>query len=67
MEEKLLNVKQVSEILGIRPKTLYQWKWQKTNLPFVKLGKSLRIAESDLKKFIEDSKLEPGEYKKANS
>lgn len=45
MEEKLLNVREVSEILGIKPKTLYQWKWMKQNLVFVKIGKSLKIRE----------------------
>lgn len=59
MEEKLLNVKQASEILGIRPKTLYQWKWQKIYLPFVKVGKSLRVSEGDIMKFIKNSKIEP--------
>jgi len=59
MEEKLLNMKQVSEILGIKPKTLYQWKWLKTNLPFVKVGGSLKISESDLIDFISQNKRPP--------
>ena len=56
MEEKLLNMKQVSEILGIKQKTLYQWKWQNTNLPFVKVGKSLRVSQEDLLRFIQKNK-----------
>lgn len=56
VEEKLLNVKQAAEILGLRPNTLYQWKWLKMHLPFVKVGKSLRVSERDLLKFIEEQK-----------
>ena len=66
MEEKLLNVEQISDILGIKPKTLYQWKWLKIHLPFVNVGKSLRVSERDLKKFIEDNKVEPGEIYEKN-
>ena len=61
MKEKLLNVTQVSEILGIKPKTLYQWKWMKQNLVFVKIGKSLKIREQDLLDFIERNKKKPKE------
>jgi len=59
IEERLLNVKQASEILGLKPKTLYQWKWLKSHLTFVKVGKALRIREEDLVKFIENSAIEP--------
>jgi len=52
-EEKLIDVKKASEILGIKPKTLYQWKWKGLHLPFIKVGKSLRISEKDLMEFIE--------------
>lgn len=61
MKEKLLNVNQASEILGIKPKTLYQWKWMKQHLPFVKVGKSLRISEKDLTDFIERNRRKPEE------
>jgi len=59
MKDKLLNVKQVSEILGIKPKTLYQWKWRRLYLTFVKVGGSLRIAEKELMDFIEKRKRNP--------
>ena len=61
MKEKLLNVNQVSEILGIKPKTVYQWKWMKQHLAFVKVGKSLRISEKDLTDFIERNRRKPEE------
>lgn len=62
-ENKLLNVKQASQILGIQPKTLYQWRWKRLHLPFVKVGKALRISERDLMDFIEKKKRKPEEVK----
>jgi len=54
--EKLLNINQTAEILGIKPKTLYQWKWLKKHLPFIKIGRSLRVSAKDLNKFISKNK-----------
>ena len=56
MKEKLLNIRQSSEILGIKPKTLYQWSWAKKNLPFIKVGGALRISEEDLFRFIQKNR-----------
>lgn len=57
--DRLLSVRQASEILGIKHKTLYQWKWRKLHLPFVKAGKSLRVSEKDLMNFIKKGKRKP--------
>ena len=61
MKEKFLNVREVSRILGVKPKTLYQWKWMKQNLIFVKVGGSLKIREQDLLDFIERNTKKPKE------
>ena len=61
MKEKLLNVREASEILGVKAKTLYEWKYRKQNLPFVKVGKSLKIREQDLLDFIERNTKKPEE------
>lgn len=55
-KEKLLNIKEASEILGIKPGTLYQWKWLKINLRFIKVGRTLRVSEKDLTEFIKRNK-----------
>jgi len=60
-ENRLLNVKQASKVLGLKPKTLYQWKWMKQHLPFVKVGRSLKIREQDLFDFIERNTKKPEE------
>lgn len=59
MRDKLLNVAEVAEVLGVKRKTIYMWKWQKKHLTFVKFGKSLRISERDLMDFIKKRKSHP--------
>ncbi|MFC2169649.1 helix-turn-helix domain-containing protein [Acidobacteriota bacterium] len=58
MKEKirLLSISEVSKILGLKPQTLYQWSWLGKNLTFIKIGKFLRVSESDLIMFIEENK-----------
>jgi len=58
-KERLLNVQEASRILGVAPKTLYQWRWMRKHLPFVKVGKSLRVREKDLMRFIRERKENP--------
>ena len=54
--ERLLDLKDASKFLGIRRRTLYQWHWRRKNLPFVRVGGSLRISEKDLRDFINKNK-----------
>ena len=49
---KLLNINKAAEILSISPSTLYSWKWQGKNFPFVKVGRALRVDEDALIRFI---------------
>jgi len=60
-KERLLNMKQAAEILGISQRTLYQWSWRNQNLPFVKVGGALRVSEKDLNEYIEKRKRSPEE------
>jgi len=60
MNNKLLSVKEVAEALSIAPKTVYMWRWKRRNLPFIKLGKALRISSKDLRKFIDAHRELPG-------
>ena len=57
MIERLLNTKEVSEILGITVKSLANSRYTGIGIqvPYVKMGKSVRYKESDLKKYIEDN------------
>ncbi len=46
--EQLYTPAQVSEALGVSVKTLEKWRWERRNLPYVKLGTAVRYKESDL-------------------
>lgn len=51
--ERLLNVREAAEYLGLQPSTLYQWAYER-KVPTVKLlGKSLRFRRSDLDRIID--------------
>lgn len=52
--EPLLDPEQVSEILGVSPKTLNVWRCTgRYNLPFVKSGARVRYRRTDVEAFIE--------------
>jgi len=53
---RLLTVKETAKILSISEKTLYQWHWLEKNVPFVKVGRTLRVSAEDLSRFIEAGK-----------
>ena len=55
MEDRLLNVTQLSEMTGLSVSTIYQMReGDKIYIKSVKLGKSLRFKLSDVQKFIKD-------------
>ena len=50
----LLTSEQAAEILGTTPGNLSVWRCtRKVQIPFVKIGKSVRYRLADLEKFIE--------------
>ena len=54
--EKLLTIKQLSELLQVSPKTIYQW----THIGFIphyKLPKGVRFNESDINKWIQHKRI----------
>lgn len=59
IENNLLNMREAAKILGLKPESLYQWHWLNKHLPFIKIGKALRISEKDLIDFIEKRKRYP--------
>lgn len=53
-KDKLLNPKAVSQLLGITEDTLAVWRCNKTyNLPYIKIGRSVKYKQSDIDSFIE--------------
>ncbi len=57
MIERLLNTKEVSEILGVTVKSLANSRYTGIGIqvPYKKFGRLVRYKESDLKKYIEDN------------
>ena len=64
---KLLNIPDVAKRLAISARTLYQWHWLGKNFPFVMVGRTLRVDESDLDQFIIIGKLRATSDKRPSS
>jgi excisionase family DNA binding protein len=52
---KLIGVKEVSEILNVKPSTLYQWA-ELGQIPCIKINGALRFDLEDIKKWIDSCK-----------
>lgn len=50
--EKLLRTEDVATLLGVPAKTLEMWRYRGTGPRFVKLGRLVRYAESDLAEWM---------------
>ena len=50
--EKLLDVKQVSELLAVRESTLRAWVFQR-KIPFIRVGRLVRFRPSVLEKWLQ--------------
>jgi excisionase family DNA binding protein len=53
---KLYETTEAAEFLGLKPTTLESWRVKGGKLPFLKIGRLVKYAESDLIAFIEQSK-----------
>ena len=50
--QKLLNVKEVAEILGLEISTIYDWVYRR-KIDYVKVGRLLKFNPEVVQKFIE--------------
>jgi excisionase family DNA binding protein len=57
---RLMTVKQAADYLGTTPATLYTKIWRR-EIPFIKLGRSVRFDVIDLDQLIAESKVVPQE------
>lgn len=57
---RLLTVRQAAEYLGTTAATLYTKIWRR-EIPFIKLGRSVRFDVTDLDQLIAQSKIVPQE------
>jgi excisionase family DNA binding protein len=58
---RLLTVRQAAEYLGTTVATLYSKVWRR-EIPFIKLGRSVRFDVGDLDEMIEQAKVKPREF-----
>jgi len=56
LERRLLNIREVSGLLGLSKSTLYEWTVQR-RIPFVRAGRALRFDTRDMDKWIERQKV----------
>ncbi len=54
--ERLYTAEQVAELFSLKRKTIYGWAEQ-GRIPCYKIGKALRFRESELREFIETSRI----------
>lgn len=55
---KLIDVKEVAQILNVKPSTLYQWA-ELGQIPCIKLNGSLRFDLADIERWVKSCKKEP--------
>ena len=60
-EVRLMTVKEAARYLGTTPATLYTRIWRR-EVPFIKLGRSVRFDVRDLEEMIEQFKVVPQEF-----
>ena len=53
MEQRWINEKQVSQVTGIAVQTLRNWRQLRRGFPYVKAGRAVRYAVTDVEKFME--------------
>ena len=56
---QMITVKELSEVLKVKEKTIYQWAGMKT-IPCVKMNGTLRFDTDEIEKWIEDCKKDAG-------
>ena len=54
----LISVKELSQVLNVKPSTIYQWA-ELRQIPYIKLNGSLRFDLEDIQKWIASCKVEP--------
>jgi len=52
-KDKFLNPPEAADFLTVQPQTLAKWRMDGRNLPYIKVGRSVRYKLSDLQAFIE--------------
>jgi len=59
MEQKVvyLSAREVASMLSIKSQTLANWRFQRRNLPYSKIGRIIRYSQQDVIQFAESRKV----------
>lgn len=55
---QLIDVHRLSELLGVKPKTIYDWV-HKNQIPYYKMGRLVRFDYQEVKKWLTEKYKEP--------
>lgn len=58
--ERMLGIKEASELLGLSTKTLYSWVYRK-RIPYVKVGTLVKFKPSVIDRYIRDHTIDAAE------
>lgn len=50
--DQLFTRREAAKYLGLRPQTLAKWAMDGSNVPFIRVGRSVRYRRSDLEEFL---------------
>jgi excisionase family DNA binding protein len=62
MPMELINVKQLSAMLSVKPKTIYDWV-RRSEIPFFRIGALIRFDPERIKKWLMDKSEEPKQFR----
>ena len=54
--EKLLDISEVSDIIGVQINTLYSWIHQK-RIPYIKIGRLVKFKPSDIDAWLKEKSI----------
>lgn len=63
MQKALIDIKELSELLSIKPKTLYSWV-REGKIPFVKINGLLRFRLNKIMAWLESKEITPEPQKR---
>ncbi len=61
MQKRLINITELSEMIGVRVCTLYRWVSQK-RIPYVKVGRLTKFDLEAIDDWIKESSVDSKEY-----
>ncbi|MFC1621602.1 helix-turn-helix domain-containing protein [Candidatus Omnitrophota bacterium] len=53
-QKRLLNITELSEMIGVKPNTIYHWVSQR-KIPYVKIGRSTKFDIEAINKLIKEA------------